>query len=224
MCAPAKDIAKTALIGAAVYATGGAALSSVLATSGGSMAAAATTTATTTSTLQTLYNAARIGLPIISTAGNIYQGYLQSQILKQKANFVNYEIATEAEAFALRKWKKKREMRQALDKQRALYGLTGATIEGSPTDVLEGTAADFAENIYVDAFNTSQKIIGKKQQQQILEQESQYAVLGGFVNAATVLGTRGFMDRGPKTTTTNTGRDSLLTKLGGIRTATEGSS
>lgn len=210
MCAPTKDLAKLAIIGATVYATGGTSLLAGGTATATATATTATTTATTTSTLQTLYNAARIGLPIISAAGNVYQGYLQSQILKQKAGFVDYEIASETQAFALRKYKKKREMRRALDKQRALYGLTGATIEGSPTDVLSETAADFAENIYTDAFNTSQKIVGKRQQQKILEQEADYAVLGGYVNAATVLGGRGFMDViKPKTTNKQIGQNDI---------------
>ena len=42
MCAPRNQLIKTALIGAAIYATGGAAAGSLLTTSGGSMAAAST--------------------------------------------------------------------------------------------------------------------------------------------------------------------------------------
>ena len=224
MCAPRSTLIKTALLGAAIYATGGAAASSLLTTSGGSMAAA-TTTASTTSTLSTLANAARIALPVISAAGNVYQGYMNAQILRQKANFVNFEIATEKEAFALRKAQKRREMIQAIGKQRALYGVTGTTLEGSPADVLGLTASNYAENIFIDSFNTSQKILGKTQQQNILEQEAKASIIGGYTSAATTLGTRGFMDIITTTgTTPNVGPDSDISKTSRIRTATEGSS
>ena len=173
------------------------------------------------STLSTLANAAKFVLPAISAGGNILQGYMQSQILAQKANFVNFEIATEKSAFSLRKAQKRREMIQAIGKQRALYGVT----EGSPADVLGLTASNFAENVYIDAFNTSQKILGKEQQKDILNQESKNAIIGGYTAAATTLGTRGFMDIiTTQGSTPNTGPDSEISKVSRIRTATEGSS
>ena len=154
----------------------------------------AATAASTTSTLSTLATAARYALPVISAGGNILQGYMQSQILAQKANFVNYDIATEKSAFTLRKAQKRREMIQAIGKQRALFGITGTSLEGSPADVLGMTAGNFEENIYVDAFNTSQKILGMEQQKDILNQEARNSIIGGYTAAATTLGTRGFSD------------------------------
>ena len=223
MCAPKNQLIKTALIGAAIYATGGAAAGSLLTTSGGSMAAASTA-ATTGSTLSTLATAAKYALPVISAGGNILQGYMQSQILAQKANFVNFEIATEKSAFSLRKVQKRREMIEAIGKQRALFGITGTSIEGSPSDVLGLTASNFAENVYIDAFNTSQKILGKEQQKDILNQESRNSIIGGYTAAATTLGTRGFSDLITTTTTgVNTGPTSDISKLSRVRTATEGS-
>ena len=224
MCVPRNNLARTALLGAAIYATGGAAASSLLSTSGGSMAAA-TSTASTTSTLSTLANAARYVLPAISAGGQIFQGYMNANIMRQKANFVNYEIASEKSAFALRKAKKQREMIQAIGKQRALYGVTGTTLEGSPADVLGLTASNFAENIYIDSFNTSQKILGKEQQKNILESEAQASIIGGYTSAATTLGTRGFMDIITSTPSKpNIGPNSEISKISRIRTQTEGSS
>ena len=95
MCAPRSTLIKTALLGAAIYATGGAAAAGTGFLSSGAAGGAslATQAASTTSTLSTLANAARIALPVISAAGNVYQGYMNAQILRQKANFVNFEIA-----------------------------------------------------------------------------------------------------------------------------------
>ncbi len=197
MCAPKNQLIKTALIGAAIYATGGAAASSLLTTSGGSLAAASTTaatTASTTSTLSTLANVARYALPAITTAGNIYQGYMQSAMLTQKAGFIDFEIATTKEASALRKAKRNRALAIAIGKQNARFGLTGTTLEGSPGDVLSMTASNFAEDQYIDDFNTSQTILSKSNQSAILRQEAKYAKVGGYLNAVSYLGTRGFED------------------------------
>ena len=197
MCAPRNQLIKTALIGAAIYATGGAAAGSLLSTSGGSLAAASTTaatTASTTSTLATLANVARYALPAITTAGNIYQGYMQSAMLTQKAGFIDFEIATSKEASALRKAKRNRALAIAIGKQNARFGLTGTTLEGSPGDVLSMTASNFAEDQYIDDFNTSQTILSKSNQSAILRQEAKYAKVGGYLNAVSYLGTRGFGD------------------------------
>ncbi len=208
MCAPRNQLIKTALIGAAIYATGGAAASSLLTTSGGSMAAASTTaatTASTTSTLATLANVAKYALPIIGAGGSIYSGYAQANILRQQANMVDYSISQDKEAFALRKAKRQRELLLALGKQRARFGLTGVTLEGSPGDILSLTAENFAEDQYIDAFNTSGGILGKEQRKNVLNKEADYSVVGGYTKAASYLGTRGFSDL--ITTQTNVPKD-----------------
>lgn len=204
MCAPKNDLVKLAIVGATAYATGGISLGASTATTA---ATTATTTATTTSTLQSLLNAARVVLPVVSAAGNIYQGYMSSNILAQRANFIDFEIDTTREASALRKAKRNRALAIAIGKQNAKFGLTGTTLEGSPGDVLSATAAVFAEDQFIDDFNTSQSIYSKSVQSDILKQESDYAKIGGYVNAASSLGTRGFSDlistkTTPKTTTT----------------------
>jgi len=206
MCAPKNDLAKLAIIGAAAYATGGISLGSTAATTAREAYiianSGATATASTTSVLTTLLNTARTALPIIGAAGNVYSGYLQSQILKQQAGAIGYEIAAETDAFAMRKAIKRREMIKAIGKQNALYGITGTTLEGSPADVLSLTAANYQQDIFTDAWNTSGKILGKKQQADILNQEANAAVVSGFVKAGTYLGTRGFGDLITKTVTT----------------------
>lgn len=205
MCAPRNQLIRTALIGAAIYATGGAAASSLLTTSGGSLATTAATTSTTTSTLATLANAAKYVLPVIGAGGSIYSGYAQANILRQQANMVDYSISQDREAFALRKAKRQRELIQALGKQRSRFGLTGVTLEGSPGDVLSLTASNFAEDQYIDAFNTSGTILGKEQKKNVLNKEADYSIVGGYTKAASYLGTRGFSDL--ITTQTNIPKD-----------------
>lgn len=203
MCAPTKDLAKIAIAGAAIYATGGAAAGSFLTTSGGSLAATTTTATTTGSMFSTLANFAKVAAPIVGTAGSIYQGYLTSQMLKSKANFVDFSITQDIEASALRKNKRRREMRRLIDAQYAKYGQAGITIEGTPTDVIGETSAKFAEEQFLDDFTTAQGMYSKQISAEQLRSEAQAAQLGGFINAATVLSARGPVPN-KKTTTTKT--------------------
>lgn len=194
MCAPTKDIAKIAIAGAAIYATGGAALSAMTTTAGGSLATASTaaTTASTTSSLfSTLGSVIRVAAPIVGTVGSVYSGYLQSEMLKSKAGMIDYSIYQEAEASAMRKAERKRDMRRAVDAQKAKYLQQGITLEGTATDVLGETSAKFAEAQFYDDFNTAQKITSKQISADQLRTEAQAAQLGGIINAATVLSLRG---------------------------------
>ena len=198
MCAPTRDLAKIAIIGAAAYATGGLSLG----TSTAATASTAATTATTASTassafnlrgmFQTLSSFAKVATPILGAVGSIYSGYLNANILKSKANFVDYSVITTTEAAALRKAKRQRETRAALAAQYAKYGLTGVTFEGTPTDVLSETSAKFAQDQFFDDYNTSLDIQSKQISASQLRQEAQAAQLGGYVNAITTLGIRGF--------------------------------
>ena len=190
MCAPTKDLAKIAVIAAAAYATGGTSLTATTA------ASTATTTATTTAVnwsglFSTLTNVAKIAAPIIGAAGSVYSGMLQSNALTAKANQATFEASMSGEAYELRKIRRQREMIQAIGKQRALFGLTGVGIEGTPTDVLSQTEAKYAEDQYYDLFNTSQQIYSKQLTGQNLLLEADAAFKGGIIKAGTTLVTRG---------------------------------
>jgi hypothetical protein len=215
MCAPTKDLVKIAAIAAVAYASGGSSLFA-------STAAAGTTTASTASLattslaipttvagqtaatgfnfagmFSTLGNVAKIATPIIGAAGSIYQGILTSNALAAKANIVNFEQGISAEAFQLRKIRRQREAAQAIGKQRALFGLTGVGIEGTPTDVLEQTSARFAEDQYYDLFNTSGKMYSQQLTAENLRLEAESARTGGYIKAATTLAMRGDSFSGP---------------------------
>ena len=191
MCAPTKDLAKIAIAGAAIYATGGAALSAMTTTAGGSLATTATTASTTGSLFSTLGSFIRTAAPIVGTVGSVYSGYLQSEMLKSKAGMIDYSIYQEAEASAMRKAERKRDMRRAVDAQKAKYLQQGITLEGTATDVLGETSAKFAEAQFYDDFNTAQKITSKQISADQLRTEAQAAQLGGIINAATTLSLRG---------------------------------
>lgn len=188
MCAPTKDLAKLAVVAAAAYATGGTSLTASTAAT----ASTATTTAVNWSGLfSTLGNVAKVAAPIIGAAGSVYSGMLQANVLKAKANQATFEAMMSGEAYGLRKARRQREMLQAIEKQKTLFGLTGVTVEGTPADVLAQTAANYAENEYYDLFNTSQQIYSKQLTGQNLLLEAEAAKKGGYIKAATTLITRG---------------------------------
>ena len=139
---------------------------------------------------------AKFALPVIGAGGQIYSGYVQAQLKNQQADFKGFEVTQQKEAFALRKVKRLRAMAQAIGKQRALYGVAGVTLTGTPSDVLGQTAATFAEDEFVDAFNTSQGILSKQLQGDMLRTEAKNSIIGGYTNAAVTLGTRGLFGYG----------------------------
>lgn len=204
MCAPRNQLVKLAVVAAAAYATGGASAvagntareAAIIANTGGAVSSA--------SALTQFATLAKASAPYIGAASSIYSGYLNSQMLAQKANFVDFKIGTEREAFALRKAKRTRDMLRKIGAQRALYGVSGVTIEGTPGDIIEVTASNFREDQYIDAFNTSQKIMGNQLSADNLRTESQIAMLGGFVKAGTDIGVRGVESL--LTTTTKQGK------------------
>jgi hypothetical protein len=210
MCAPTRDLAKIAVIAAAAYATGGSSLFA-------SSTAAATTASTASAAgglgivgadvaaagfnwsgmFSTLSSVAKVATPIIGAAGTIYQGVVNANLLKSKANFVDFSVGMDMEASALREIKRQRALANAIGTQRARYGITGVSLEGTPTDILEETSAKFAEDQYIDDFNTSQRIYSKTMSAEGLRQEAQATQLGGVVNAAVILGGRGFTPSNP---------------------------
>jgi hypothetical protein len=192
MCAPTKDLAKIALIAGAAYATGGTSLTATTAATTASTATTAASTAFNWSGMfSTLSNVAKIAAPIIGAAGTVYAGVLQSNALIGKANQATFESAMSAEAYALRKIRRQREMIVAIGKQRAMFGLTGTLFEGTAVDVLGSTSAKFAEDQYYDLFNTSQTIMSKEQSAKNYMLEADAAVKGGYIKAGTTLLTRG---------------------------------
>ena len=179
MCAPKKQLIQLALIGATAYATGG---TSLFATSAAS--------ATSASTLSTLANIARVAIPVIGAAGQVYTGYLQANMLKSQAIFTDYQATQESESYSLRKRRRARELARAIGQQRALYGVAGITLADTPGDIMSYTAANYAEDQYIDTFNTSQSILSKKFSSSQLRTEAKMAKISGWTGAAVTLGTR----------------------------------
>jgi hypothetical protein len=236
MCAPTRDLAKIAAIAAVAYASGGSSLFASSTTAAATSTATAANLATTSLAIpttvagqtaaglnlsgmfSTIGTFAKYATPIIGAAGQIYSGVINANLLKSKANFVDYSITMDMEASALRKIRRQRLAAEAIGKQRAKFGLTGVTLEGTPTDVLEETSATFAEDQFVDDFNTSGKLYSKQITALGLRQESQAAMLSGIVGATTTIANRGllFPSPAPKTKSPYTAVDTGLT-------ATEGS-
>lgn len=215
MCAPTRDLVKIAAIAAAAYATGGTSLAASGTAAAGTTASTAALSTTSLAIPTTVYgqtaaagfnwagmfstigNVAKIATPIIGAAGSIYQGILTSNALAAKANIVNFEQGVSGEAYQLRRIRRQREAAQAIGKQRALFGLTGVGIEGTPTDVLEQTSARFAEDQYYDLFNTSGKMYSQELTAENLRLEAESARTGGYIKAATTLAMRGDSFSGP---------------------------
>jgi hypothetical protein len=203
MCAPRKLLPVLA-IGALAVATGGLSV--------GATTAAATTTSTVApfaagqagalaaqgSTLSSLSSALKVGLkyankaaPLIGAGGSVYSGQLQKSILEQQAQAFKFQAAQEEETYKLRRSKRKRALALALGRQRALYGISGVSLENTPVDVLASTASAFAEDDFYDRYETATRMASAGISANNLRLSGQQAEFGGLLNAQLTLARRG---------------------------------
>ena len=202
MCAPRKLLPIIAIAGLAV-ATGGLSLGASTATTAASTAATTANVAPLvgvqqTSTLKSLSTVLQTGLkfansaaPLIGAGGLVYSGQIQRNILEQQAAYSNFQSAQEEETYALRKDQRRRRLAIALGKQRALFGISGARLEETPTDILSSTARSFAEDDFYDRYGTSGRITSAKLSASNLRQSGEQAELGGLLSAELTLARRG---------------------------------
>jgi len=196
MCAPRKLLVPLVIGGALAVATGGLSVGATAASTTAPLAAASTTSQF--STLRSLSTALKVGLkyantaaPLIGASGLIYSGQVQKGILEQQAAFSNFQASQESETYALRKDQRRRELARALGKQRALYGISGVSLENTPTDILASTARSFSEDDFYDRYGTSGRMTSAKLSAKNLSLSGEQAQLGGLLNAEMTLAQRG---------------------------------
>ena len=196
MCAPRKLLVPLVIGGALAVATGGLSVGATAASTTAPLAAASTTSQF--STLRSLSTALKVGLkyantaaPLIGASGLIYSGQVQKGILEQQAAFSNFQASQESETYALRKDQRRRELARALGKQRALYGISGVSLENTPTDILASTARSFSEDNFYDRYGTSGRMTSAKLSAKNLSLSGEQAQLGGLLNAEMTLAQRG---------------------------------
>ena len=196
MCAPRKLLIPLAVGGALAVATGG-------------LSVGATTAASTSaplvgvqqaSTLRSLSTALQVGLryantaaPLIGAGGLVYSGQIQKGILEQQAAFSNFQASQESETYSLRKDQRRRELARALGKQRALFGISGVSLQDTPTDILSSTARSFAEDDFYDRYGTSGRIVSARLSAENLKASGEHAELGGLLSAELTLARRGIV-------------------------------
>jgi len=196
MCAPRKLLVPLVIGGALAVATGGLSIGATAASTTAPLAAVSTTSQF--STLRSLSTALKVGLkyantaaPLVGASGLIYSGQVQKGILEQQAVFSNFQASQESETYALRKDQRRRELVRALGKQRALYGISGVSLENTPTDILASTARSFSEDDFYDRYGTSGRMTSAKVSAENLSLSGEQAQLGGLLNAEMTLAQRG---------------------------------
>jgi hypothetical protein len=218
MCAPRKALVPLLIAGGLAVATGGLSFGASTATTAAttsSVSAAATAanaaqgfeylnfatgTASQTSTLSSLTSALKTGFqyaqqasPFIGAYGLVYSGQVQKSIYENQAAYAKYQAVQEEETFQLRKDQRRRQLAIALGKQRALYGISGVTLEETPTDILEQTTRNFAFDDYVDKYSTAGKMTSLGMSASNLQASGRQAELGGLLSAQLTLNRRGFV-------------------------------
>ena len=195
MCAPRKILIPLAIGGALAIATGG---TSTLVTSTALKAPLVGIRQSTT--LKSLSTALKIGLkyantaaPLIGAGGLVYSGQLQKGILEQQAAFAQFQSSQETETYKLRQNQRRRELARALGKQRALYGISGVSLQDTPTDIFASTARSFAEDDFYDRYGSAGRIVSAGISARNLRASGQQAELGGLLSAELTLARRGIV-------------------------------
>ena len=91
--------------------------------------------------------------PYIVAAGTAYSMYQNVQQGEQQAAITDFQSQQAEAAYQERREDRKRRLRRTVGSQRALYGASGVSMEGTPTDVFADTAKEFAYEDYADRFD-----------------------------------------------------------------------
>lgn len=91
--------------------------------------------------------------PYIAAAGTVYSMYQNVQQGNQQAAITEFQAEQDMAAYEERMAERKRRLRRTVGTQRTLYGASGVSMEGTPTDVFADTAKEFGYEDYADRFD-----------------------------------------------------------------------
>lgn len=91
--------------------------------------------------------------PYIAAAGTVYSMYQNVQQGNQQAAITEFQAEQDMAAYEERMAERKRRLRRTVGTQRTLYGASGVSMEGTPTDVFADTAKEFSYEDYADRFD-----------------------------------------------------------------------
>lgn len=125
-----------------------------------------------------------LALAAIAAVGTIYQAQATSAAAKSNANLSreNATLATQAAAAEARRHRKQSE--GILAHIRGQYANAGVTLEGSPMDVLQDSAASAELDNMLITYGGQLKARGYNQQADIYGMEAKNAMTAGYINAA----------------------------------------
>jgi len=129
--------------------------------------------------------------PYIAAAGTMYSAYQNVQQGEQQAAISTYQAEQAGAALAERAVERKRRLRKTVGAQRALYSASGVGLEGTPTDVFEQTAKEFAYEDYADRFDTLANIGSKYMEADAYRRAGRQKAVGNLLDFGISWGMRG---------------------------------
>jgi len=129
--------------------------------------------------------------PYIAAAGTVYSAYQNIQQGEQQAALSTYQAEQAGAALAERAVERKRRLRKTVGAQRALYSASGVGLEGTPTDVFEQTAKEFAYEDYADRFDTLANMGSKYMEADLYRQSGRQRAVGNLLDFGISWGMRG---------------------------------
>jgi hypothetical protein len=123
----------------------------------------------------------------VSAYGQIQQGQNQSAMATYNAKLAerNAKIAKDNAEYEARQ--KRRETARLIGKQRALYGKSGVTMEGSPLEVVQETAAQGEMDALMIERGYTQQETAYKNQAELAKMRAKRYGQQGYVGAGTTL-------------------------------------
>jgi len=129
--------------------------------------------------------------PYIAAAGTVYSAYQNIQQGEQQAALSTYQAEQAGAALAERAVERKGRLRKTVGAQRALYSASGVGLEGTPTDVFEQTAKEFAYEDYADRFDTLANMGSKYMEADLYRQSGRQRAVGNLLDFGISWGMRG---------------------------------
>ena len=129
--------------------------------------------------------------PYIAAAGTVYSAYQNVQMGNQQAAITEFQAEQDMAAYEERMAERKRRLRRTVGTQRTLYGASGVSMEGTPTDVFADTAKEFGYEDYADRFDVVNNQFTSRMEADAYRRSGRQRAFGNLLDLGTAYALRG---------------------------------
>ena len=129
--------------------------------------------------------------PYIAAAGTVYSMYQNVQQGNRQAAITEFQAEQDMAAYEERMAERKRRLRRTVGTQRTLYGASGVSMEGTPTDVFADTAKEFGYEDYADRFDVVGNQFTSRMEANAYRRAGRQRAFGNLLDFGTAYALRG---------------------------------